>query len=362
MTGPRKRRASLKSGASHATEVVDIREPKVKKKRKASKEKYEIIGDTALTTLSAIPAVKALKWMMPIIKKGVKGAPKLIKSLENYSNFLKGKRPSNTPSITKTTKFKVKKRKGSRSSQKLPKSDIFEKLEGGEGYQKELQRLARIAQQSIDKKGKVIKHDFTPKPKRKGGRLKSDKLLGPPLTKKKINKSKKKKFKVRPSFKIHGHGKGPTKTREASITPEIDVAKNTTIIPKVRNLKIGKDGYREKERGIRFKMGDVHISGSRTKASAKGITSLPDKRAIKFAIDNILGGKIEASGSRQGRKKEGKIEYRVDFPIKDVPILNKILGYKRKGVFKRKSGGRLNKPRGIGKALRGYGKAMKHGK
>ena len=73
---------------------------------------------------------------------------------------------------------------------------------------------------------------------------------------------------------------------------------------------------------------------------------------------DVPGGTIVLSGSKQGKNKEGRIGFNI--PIENV---YKFLGYNHgKGVFNKKSGGKIDRPIGVKIALHGYGKAMKHGK
>jgi hypothetical protein len=75
---------------------------------------------------------------------------------------------------------------------------------------------------------------------------------------------------------------------------------------------------------------------------------------IKFPIKTLLGGNLTGSVGRQGKKgAKGRIDYRI--PIEKVPIIKSLFGYKKKG-------GRVGKPKGVGIAQRGFGKAMKRGK
>ena len=103
---------------------------------------------------------------------------------------------------------------------------------------------------------------------------------------------------------------------------------------------------------------------------------------IKFPIKTLLGGNLTGSVGRQGKKgAKGRIDYRI--PIEKVPIIKSLFGYKKKGAegridyriplentpsfFKslfgyKKKGGKVDRPKGIKIAERGFGKAMKRGK
>ena len=76
---------------------------------------------------------------------------------------------------------------------------------------------------------------------------------------------------------------------------------------------------------------------------------------IKFPIKTLLGGKLTGSVERRGKKgAEGRIDYRI--PLENTPSFFKSLfGYKKKG-------GKVDRPKGIKIAERGFGKAMKRGK
>ena len=164
----------------------------------------------------------------------------------------------------------------------------------------------------------------------------------------------KKKRKVRPNFKIHSSkgGKKDPLVKDFLFQPEFDINKKVTVTPKIRNLKVGKDIYREKERGAGLKIGDYSISGSRTKPTSKYVDSIPNKKTLEFAIDNLFGGKLTGSTSKQGKSKQGRIDFEI--PISKMPIIKNLFGYKK--------GGQIKRPKGVKIAQRGFGRAMKNGK
>ena len=167
---------------------------------------------------------------------------------------------------------------------------------------------------------------------------------------------KKKKSKVRPNFKIQGSKKkGKAPTVDAVFQPELDIGKKVTIIPKLRNLKVGKDDYREKERGLGLRIGDYSISGSRIKPTSKYVDSIPNKKTLEFAINNFFGGDLKGSGSKQGKSKAGRIDYKI--PISKIPFVKDLFGY-----TSRSKGGKIKRPKGIKIAQRGFGRAIKNGK
>tara|TARA_R100000995_G_C3391797_1_gene80842 strand:+ start:39 stop:548 length:510 start_codon:yes stop_codon:yes gene_type:complete len=167
----------------------------------------------------------------------------------------------------------------------------------------------------------------------------------------------KKKRKVRPNFKIHSSkgGKKDPLVTDVLFQPEFDINKKVTVTPKIRNLKVGKDDYREKERGVGLKIGDYSISGSRTKPTSQWVDSIPNKRTLEFAIDNLLGGKLIGSTSKQGKSKQGRMDFEI--PISKMPIIKDLFGYKKKS-----KGGQIKRPKGVKIAQRGFGRAMKNGK
>ena len=118
-----------------------------------------------------------------------------------------------------------------------------------------------------------------------------------------------------------------------------------------------KGKYTEKEIGLNF----PHSKNNWEIVYGKG--EIQDGANIhKGRIStNLPGyGTIVASGSKRGKNKEGRIDFK--FPLENVFGLNKLFGYEKKGVFNKKSGGKIDRPIGVKTALHGYGKAMKHGK
>ena len=74
---------------------------------------------------------------------------------------------------------------------------------------------------------------------------------------------------------------------------------------------------------------------------------------IKF-LNPLWGGNLTGSVEREGKKgAKGRIGYKI--PIEKVPIIKSLFGYKKKG-------GKVDRPKGIKIAERGFGKAMKRGK
>ena len=130
---------------------------------------------------------------------------------------------------------------------------------------------------------------------------------------------------------------------------EIPITKKLSIKPKATQVNVGGDTV-QKGRGLGFRHGDYYIEGDITKNPYS-----PDRKEIKFAIDNFFGGRVEGTGSKRGKSKKGKIEYKV--PIHKIPILGPLLGYK-----KRSKGGQIKRPKGVKIAQRGFGRAMKNGK
>tara|TARA_R100001082_G_scaffold43175_1_gene22932 strand:- start:333 stop:680 length:348 start_codon:yes stop_codon:yes gene_type:complete len=112
----------------------------------------------------------------------------------------------------------------------------------------------------------------------------------------------------------------------------------------------------KKKRGAGLKIGDYSISGSMIKPTSKYGDSIPNRKTLEFAIDNLFGGaKLTGSTSKQGKSKQGRIDFEI--PISKMPILGPLLGYK-----KRSKGGQIKRPKGVKIAQRGFGKAMKNGK
>ena len=167
----------------------------------------------------------------------------------------------------------------------------------------------------------------------------------------------KKKRKFRPNVRIRGSkgGKKDPLVTDILFKPELDINKKVTIIPKIRNLKVGKDDYREKERGVGLKIGDYSISGSRVKPTSQWVDSIPNKKTIDFAINNLFGGNLKGSASKQGKSKAGRIDYEI--PISKIPIIKDFFEYTG-----RSKGGQIKRPKGVKIAQRGFGRAMKNGK
>tara|TARA_R110000765_G_scaffold101214_1_gene189314 strand:- start:218 stop:502 length:285 start_codon:yes stop_codon:yes gene_type:complete len=93
-------------------------------------------------------------------------------------------------------------------------------------------------------------------------------------------------------------------------------------------------------------------------ASKKKNKKLPNFKlsgsGIKFPIKTFLGGNLTGSVEREGKKgAKGRIGYKI--PIEKMPIIKSLFGYK-------KGGGKVDRPKGIKIAERGFGKAMKRGK
>ena len=136
---------------------------------------------------------------------------------------------------------------------------------------------------------------------------------------------------------------------EGGVEYEIPITKKLSIKPKATQVNVGGDTV-QRGRGLGFRYGDYYVEGDVTKNPYS-----PNRKAIKFAVDNLFGGRVEGAGSKRGKFKEGKIEYKV--PINKVPILGPLLGYKS-----RSKGGQIKRPKGVKIAQRGFGRAMKNGK
>ena len=144
-------------------------------------------------------------------------------------------------------------------------------------------------------------------------------------------------------------GTKDTRKREMEGKVQIPLSKNVAIRPKIGKRVMGDRDVTERSKGMGLKVGDYNIDYSQSKTDSPWFET-PTKRQVEFAVKNLYGGNLEGSLHKQGKEKE--IQARYTIPIGKIPILGEIFGYKRK------SGGRISKPKGVGIARNGYGRAL----
>ena len=158
-------------------------------------------------------------------------------------------------------------------------------------------------------------------------------------------RKKKKKNIVKYNISAQKRGKNPLVV-QGGIQGNIPITKNLTITPKISQTK-ARGKTVQKKRGLAARYKDVSLEGNITKTPYS-----PNRKEIKLNIDKLLGGKLGASASKQGKNKQGNIDFKI--PLKEIPIIKNLFGYSK--------GGQIKRPKGVKIAQRGFGRAIKNGK